>query len=228
MSRDTENFSIYSLMSIRTRFFSLSNSASLRALASSVLPTPVGPRNRKEPMGLSGSAMPARLLRMASLTRRTASSWPTTRWWRMSSRWRSFSRSPSMSLATGMPVQRSMIRAISSSVTLSRSRERALPSAAICSSASRAFFKAGILPYWSSAALFRSYSRWAFSSSALALSRSARSCWTLPMASFSLSHWAFLALNSSRMSDSSFWISARCSWDSRSVSFFRAASSISC
>ena len=86
MSRDTENFSIYSLMSMRTRFFSLSNRASAKVLASSVLPTPVGPRNRKEPMGLLGSAMPARLRRMASDTRRTASSWPTTRWWRMSSR----------------------------------------------------------------------------------------------------------------------------------------------
>ena len=38
-----------------------------------------------------------------------------------------------------------MIRAISSSVTLSRSRERALPSLAICSSASRAFSELGDL-----------------------------------------------------------------------------------
>ena len=37
--------------------------------------------------------MPARERRMASLTSRTASSWPTTLRWRMSSRWRSFSRS---------------------------------------------------------------------------------------------------------------------------------------
>ena len=44
-----------------------------------------------------------------------------------------------------MPVQRSMIRAISSSVTLSRSRERALPSAAICSSASSGLFQRGDL-----------------------------------------------------------------------------------
>ena len=80
MRRETENFSIYSLMSIRTMFFSESNRASARVLASSVLPTPVGPRNRKEPMGRSGSAMPARERRMASDTRRTASSWPTTRW----------------------------------------------------------------------------------------------------------------------------------------------------
>ena len=110
-----------------------------------------------------------------------------------------------------MPVQRSMMRAISSSVTLSRSRERALPSLAIFSSSSSCFFSWGILPYCSSAAFSRSYSRWAFSRAALADSRSSRSFWTLPMAPFSLSHWAFLALNSSRMSESSFWISARCS-----------------
>ena len=65
---------MYSDMSMRTRFFSLSNRASARVLASSVLPTPVGPRNRKEPMGRSGSAMPARERRMDSATRRTASS----------------------------------------------------------------------------------------------------------------------------------------------------------
>ena len=48
------------------------------------------------------------------------------------------------------------------------------------------------------------------------------------MAFFSFSHWAFLALNSSRISASSFWISARCSLDRASSSFLRAASSISC
>ena len=37
-------------------------------LASSVLPTPVGPRNRKEPIGLVGSLMPALERRIASVT----------------------------------------------------------------------------------------------------------------------------------------------------------------
>ena len=55
MRRETENFSMYSLMSMRTMFFSSSNRACASALASSVLPTPVGPRNRKEPMGRFGS-----------------------------------------------------------------------------------------------------------------------------------------------------------------------------
>ncbi|KAA6428910.1 MAG: hypothetical protein FRX49_01020 [Trebouxia sp. A1-2] len=40
-------FSMYSPMSIRTIIFSSSNMRAARALASSVLPTPVGPRNRK-------------------------------------------------------------------------------------------------------------------------------------------------------------------------------------
>jgi hypothetical protein len=50
----------YSLMSMRTIARSSSNRNSASALASSVLPTPVGPRNRNEPVGRSGSEMPAR------------------------------------------------------------------------------------------------------------------------------------------------------------------------
>ena len=74
----TECFSPYSLMSMRTIARSSSNRNSASALASSVLPTPVGPRNRNEPVGRSGSEMPARARRTASDTARTASSWPTT------------------------------------------------------------------------------------------------------------------------------------------------------
>lgn len=77
--RATECFSMYSDMSRRMRLSSLSNRASARALASSVLPTPVGPRNRKLPMGLFTSLMPERARRMASATLVTASSWPMTR-----------------------------------------------------------------------------------------------------------------------------------------------------
>ena len=39
--------SMYSLMSMRTIIFSSANRASANAFASSVFPTPVGPRNRK-------------------------------------------------------------------------------------------------------------------------------------------------------------------------------------
>ena len=45
-------------MSMRTIARSSSNRNSASALASSVLPTPVGPRNRNDPVGRSGSATP--------------------------------------------------------------------------------------------------------------------------------------------------------------------------
>ena len=51
---------------------SSSNRNSASVLASSVLPTPVGPRNRKDPVGRSGSEMPARDRRTASETAATA------------------------------------------------------------------------------------------------------------------------------------------------------------
>ena len=74
MRRETENFSMYSVMSMRTMLRSSSNRLSASALASSVLPTPVGPRNRNEPIGRFGSLMPARERWMASHTFSTASS----------------------------------------------------------------------------------------------------------------------------------------------------------
>ena len=46
-------------MSIRTMCLSESNNCSANALANSVLPTPVGPRNMKEPIGLFSSEIPA-------------------------------------------------------------------------------------------------------------------------------------------------------------------------
>src|SRR5436309_2816829 len=53
---------MYSDMSIRTIAFSVSNRNSASALASSVLPTPVGPRKMNEPIGRSGSPNPAAAL----------------------------------------------------------------------------------------------------------------------------------------------------------------------
>jgi len=109
---------MYSDMSIRTMAFSSPNMASASVLHSSVLPTPVGPRNRKEPMGRLGSFRPTRLRRMALATAVTASSCPTTRWWSFSS---SFSRrmdSSSVSRVTGMPVQPATTLAMSSAVTV--------------------------------------------------------------------------------------------------------------
>ena len=70
---------MYSDMSMRTIARSSSNRNSASALVSSVLPTPVGPRNRNEPIGRLGSCSPARARRTACDTAAIASSWPTTR-----------------------------------------------------------------------------------------------------------------------------------------------------
>ena len=48
-------------------------------MASSVLPTPVGPMNISEAIGLPGRARPALTVASRSTTRSTASSWPITR-----------------------------------------------------------------------------------------------------------------------------------------------------
>src|ERR671917_429615 len=91
-------------MSMRTMAASSPKSASASVRASSVLPTPVGPRNRKLPMGRFGSESPARARLIASATASTASSWPTTRSCSCSSRRMRRSRSSSVSWLTGMPV----------------------------------------------------------------------------------------------------------------------------
>ena len=134
--------------------------------------------------------------------RRTASSCPMTRLWSISSRCSSFSRSPSISRATGIPVQRSMIRAISSSVTLLRSRVVLLGvlrqllfllRAAFCSFGQFAVFQLRRL-----FEVVRSARPVRCRRSAASIS--SRSCCTLPMAFFSFSHWAFMALKLSRAS----------------------------
>ena len=92
-------------MSIRTIARSSSNRNSASDLASSVLPTPVGPRNRNDPVGRFGSEMPARLRRTASDTARTAVFWPISRSPIRASMLSSFSVSPCSSRPVGMPVQ---------------------------------------------------------------------------------------------------------------------------
>ncbi len=176
-----------SLMSMRTICSSLSKRNSARALLNSVLPTPVGPKKRKEPLGRRGSERPARERRMALLTAATASSCPTTRACRRSSILSSFSFSPSSILATGMPVQREMTSAISSSRTSVRNKVGALRSALLscCSARCNCASRAGNCPYWISAMRLRSPARRAFSSSSKRRSRSFWSCEVPSMASFS-------------------------------------------
>ena len=70
---------MYSDMSMRIIASSSSNRNSASARASSVLPTPVGPRKMNEPIGRFGSFRPARARRTARVTVEIASSWPMTR-----------------------------------------------------------------------------------------------------------------------------------------------------
>ena len=91
------------------------NSASVRA--SSVLPTPDGPRKMNEPVGRFGSLMPARARRIDFATATIASSWPMTRLCSSSSMRTRRADSASVSLKTGMPVHIETMSAISSSPT---------------------------------------------------------------------------------------------------------------
>ena len=116
---ETLCFSIYSDISTRIRAFSVPNIASASALQSSVFPTPVGPRNKKEPIGRFGSFNPTLPRRIAFATATTASSCPTTRSWRMDSSFKRRSVSPSASLLTGIFVHPEITSAMSFSSTVS-------------------------------------------------------------------------------------------------------------
>ncbi|MNQ88808.1 hypothetical protein D3C85_1040890 [compost metagenome] len=182
-----------SLMSMRIRCSSESNRNSASARVSSVLPTPVGPRNRNDPYGRAGSARPARERRMASDTRRTASSWPTTRLCRNSSMCSSFSRSPCIIFDTGMPVARDTTSAISSAPTRVRNRRGrdsspsafSAASAAPTSAAFRRDSRSGSLPYCSSASLSNWPLRCNSAISARTLSISSLMAWVPCTAAFS-------------------------------------------
>ena len=136
MSLDTECFSMYSDMSMRTMLDSSSNMNWAKDLASSVFPTPVGPRKIKLPMGRRGSLKPERERRMASATATTASSWPMSRWCRFSSMCTRRSPSPSKRRPVGMPVHFETSSAMSNSPTtmsVRRSRWRCSRSASYSS-----------------------------------------------------------------------------------------------
>ena len=113
-------FSMYSDMSRLMRADSSPKRNSASVLASSVFPTPDGPRKMNEPLGRLGSLRPARVRRMAWDTDLMASSWPITRLWSSSSMRRSLAVSSSVSLYTGMPVQMERTSAMASSSTSSK------------------------------------------------------------------------------------------------------------
>mmetsp|Transcript_30329 Transcript_30329/g.75348 ORF Transcript_30329/g.75348 Transcript_30329/m.75348 type:complete len:441 (-) Transcript_30329:1174-2496(-) len=119
MSRATECFSMYSLMSRRMSAPSVLNRYAAKALASSVLPTPVGPRNMKDATGPLGSDRSARERCTASATEVTACSCPMTRRCSSPSSCSSFAFSDATSLATGTPVHLLTTAAMSTSVTSS-------------------------------------------------------------------------------------------------------------
>ena len=109
-------------MSMRTIARSSSKRKSASDLASSVLPVPVGPRNRNDPVGRLGSEIPARERRTASLTARTASAWPISRRPITCSISSSLAVSPCSILPVGMPVQASTTSAICWAPTSSPTR----------------------------------------------------------------------------------------------------------
>ena len=115
----TECLSWYSLISIRVIEFSSSNKYSARALASSVFPTPVVPKNRKVPIGFVSSCNPALDLLTASDTAWIASSCPIILLCSSSSKYNNFERSLWSIFVTGIPVHFATTSAISSLVTSS-------------------------------------------------------------------------------------------------------------
>ncbi len=78
MSLDAACFSMYSLISRRIIDFSLSNKNLAKLFAVSVLPTPVGPKNKKLPIGLFASDSPALFRLIALATAFIALSCPIT------------------------------------------------------------------------------------------------------------------------------------------------------
>ena len=185
MRRATECFSMYSDISMRTMASRLSNRKPANALHNSVLPTPVGPRNRKEPLGRFGSDRPARERRTALETAAMACACPTTDSCSTSSIRSSFSRSPSSILLTGTPVHLETTSAISSSVTLLRSSVNSCePLFSASASDASCFSSSGIRPYCNSDIFCKSPER-------RAASNSSRACSSASLALLAPSNRAF-------------------------------------
>src|SRR5437764_66670 len=104
-------------MSRRTMASSLSKRKRASWRASSVLPTPVGPRKMNDPIGRRASLRPARARRTAWEMTLTASSWPIRRAWMSSSIRSRRVDSSSTRRETGTPVQELTISAMFSSST---------------------------------------------------------------------------------------------------------------
>ena len=209
-------------MSIRTIAAESSNRYSASALVSSVLPTPVGPRNRNDPSGRPGSCNPARARRTAADTAFTAASCPITRLPISCSILSSFSRSPDSIRSTGIPVQRLTTAAISWSVTSSRS----IAPADACAASASCFSSPGMRPYWISPAFAKSPDRCACSNSSRAPSSASLIFASPAILSFSACQRVVSAPDcSSRLANSPSSVPSR-SFDAASVSRFSASRSI--
>jgi hypothetical protein len=110
---------MYSLISILTIFFSSLKSSFAKDFAVSVLPTPVGHRNKKLQSGFHSSANQALALLIALATVFIASSCHTTSFFNTSSSFNNFSFSVSSNFCAGIHVHLAIISAISLLSTLS-------------------------------------------------------------------------------------------------------------
>mmetsp|Transcript_76619 Transcript_76619/g.212067 ORF Transcript_76619/g.212067 Transcript_76619/m.212067 type:complete len:291 (+) Transcript_76619:1155-2027(+) len=205
MSRDTECFSMYSDMSKRSIFDSLSKSSWAKALAISVFPTPVGPGKRKEPMGLVLLFSCAALISTALATASAASSCPRTLAFSAGPSPNSRSRSVCESLCTGMPVHLATTCATLSAVTTSASTER--PCAFSASKERMRFCSPGMASYLRSETVSTSPR---ISASCILL----RSAWSFCFASCS---------SVSRERSRSYCALRGCSFSSSSANSFRAS-----
>ena len=104
-------------ISKRMSDFSLPNRNCASVRATSVLPTPVGPRNKNEPTGRFGFFKPARERRMARARAVMALSCEITRLCSSSSMRSSFCDSSSLIEVMGTPVQRETTSSMSSRPT---------------------------------------------------------------------------------------------------------------
>ena len=101
-------------MSILIIAFSSLNNSLASFFAKYVLPTPVGPTNTNDPIGLLGFLSPTRALLIALEIESMALSCPMTTFFKLSAKNKYFCDSDSVSLDTGTFAQRDTIFAISS------------------------------------------------------------------------------------------------------------------
>jgi hypothetical protein len=203
-------------------------SSSAKAFAVSVLPTQVGPKNRKDPSGFDSSFNQALALLIAFDTALIAFSCQTTCLDKYSSICRSLSFSFSISFEAGIQVHLDIISAISSSVTLSF--RKLFPFS--CNSPSHfsifsiSFSSVGISPYLIFATLAKSVFLSRSSASILKLSIFSLVSFILIIISFSLLQACSSLVASSFLLAIFFDISSKTSLLIQS-SFFLASNSIS-